>query len=73
MMNCLQDPNRLRDSFYCLPLCTHGYACRQWDDPNYGGTRVSYDKKQFVEKVSAGVPAPGLQPHLFTDGSAVSL
>jgi hypothetical protein len=22
------------------------FALRQWDDPNYGGTRVSYDKKQ---------------------------
>ena len=21
-----------------------GFALRQWDDPNYGGTRVSFDK-----------------------------
>mmetsp|Transcript_4367 Transcript_4367/g.11853 ORF Transcript_4367/g.11853 Transcript_4367/m.11853 type:complete len:257 (+) Transcript_4367:57-827(+) len=28
-----------------------GFALRQWDDPNYGGTRINFDKKQFVEQV----------------------
>lgn len=27
------------------------FALRQWDDPNYSGTRVAYDKQQFVAKV----------------------
>ncbi|EFJ41394.1 Uncharacterized flagellar associated [Volvox carteri f. nagariensis] len=28
-----------------------GFAQRQWDDPNYGGTRVSYDKAAFVQRI----------------------
>ncbi|GFR41582.1 hypothetical protein Agub_g2303, partial [Astrephomene gubernaculifera] len=27
------------------------FAQRQWDDPNYGGTRVSYDKAAFVQRI----------------------
>lgn len=27
------------------------FAIRQWDDPNYGGTRISFDKAEFVSKV----------------------
>lgn len=27
------------------------FALRQWDDPNYSGTRISYDKAEFVRKV----------------------
>uniref|UniRef100_A0A383V540 Flagellar associated protein n=1 Tax=Tetradesmus obliquus TaxID=3088 RepID=A0A383V540_TETOB len=27
------------------------FAVRQWDDPNYSGTRIQYDKAEFVEKV----------------------
>lgn len=28
-----------------------GFAIRQWDDPHYSGTRISYDKAEFVRKV----------------------
>jgi Protein of unknown function (DUF3228) len=27
------------------------FAIRQWDDPNYSGTRISFDKAEFVGKV----------------------
>lgn len=27
------------------------FAVRQWDDPNYSGTRLNYDKADFVDKV----------------------
>ncbi|KIY99232.1 flagellar associated protein [Monoraphidium neglectum] len=27
------------------------FAVRQWDDPNYSGTRISHDKADFVAKV----------------------
>ncbi|KAF6261580.1 hypothetical protein COO60DRAFT_1501168 [Scenedesmus sp. NREL 46B-D3] len=27
------------------------FAVRQWDDPNYSGTRIKYDKVEFIEKV----------------------
>eukprot|EP01026_Neomeris_dumetosa_P053412 TRINITY_DN4768_c1_g1_i2.p1 TRINITY_DN4768_c1_g1~~TRINITY_DN4768_c1_g1_i2.p1 ORF type:complete len:222 (-),score=20.24 TRINITY_DN4768_c1_g1_i2:565-1173(-) len=27
------------------------FALRQWDDPNYQGTRIQYDKIKFVEEV----------------------
>lgn len=27
------------------------FALRQWDDPNYGGTRVSYDKAAFIARI----------------------
>lgn len=27
------------------------FALRQWDDPNYSGTRISYSKDGFVRKV----------------------
>lgn len=27
------------------------FAQRQWDDPDYGGTRVSYDKAAFVQRI----------------------
>eukprot|EP00955_Chlamydomonas_euryale_P082108 363670-Chlamydomonas_euryale.AAC.20 len=26
------------------------FASRQWDDPKYSGTRISYNKQEFVEK-----------------------
>mmetsp|Transcript_35110 Transcript_35110/g.139329 ORF Transcript_35110/g.139329 Transcript_35110/m.139329 type:complete len:80 (+) Transcript_35110:232-471(+) len=28
------------------------FAFRQFDDPTYAGTRISYDKKAFEEKVN---------------------
>jgi len=28
-----------------------GFAVRQWDDPNYSGTKISYDKAEFVSKI----------------------
>jgi hypothetical protein len=27
------------------------FAQRQWDDPNYGGTRIQFDKKEFLDRV----------------------
>lgn len=40
------------------PAMLHGdmfflddFAARQWDDPNYSGTRISFDKSKFVETV----------------------
>ena len=27
------------------------FAVRQWDDPQYSGTRISFDKAEFVRKV----------------------
>eukprot|EP00854_Cymbomonas_tetramitiformis_P009573 gene9573-11339_t len=27
------------------------FALRQWEDPEYSGTRVSYDKAEFVKKI----------------------
>ena len=27
------------------------FAARQWDDPKYSGTRISYDKEEFVRRV----------------------
>lgn len=27
------------------------FAIRQWDDPNYSGTRICYSKSDFVEKL----------------------
>lgn len=27
------------------------FALRQWDDPNYGGTRIDYDKQKFLNRV----------------------
>ncbi|KAG2452022.1 hypothetical protein HYH02_003060 [Chlamydomonas schloesseri] len=27
------------------------FALRQWDDPNYGGTRISFDKAEFVKRI----------------------
>ncbi|GAX79916.1 hypothetical protein CEUSTIGMA_g7356.t1 [Chlamydomonas eustigma] len=35
------------------------FALRQWDDPNYGGTRVSYDKEQFLSRVHELFKAQG--------------
>jgi len=28
-----------------------GFALRQWDDPGYSGTKISFDKAEFVRKV----------------------
>jgi hypothetical protein len=33
------------------------WLCRQWDDPNYSGTRISYDKAAFVERIHAAAKA----------------
>lgn len=27
------------------------FAMRQWDDPAYGGTRIDFDKAEFVKKI----------------------
>lgn len=36
------------------------FAIRQWDDPNYSGTRISFDKAEFVRRIheahAAGAP-----------------
>jgi hypothetical protein len=43
---------RLRTESACRRnKTTEMHFHRQWDDPNYGGTRVDYNKAQFVEKV----------------------
>jgi hypothetical protein len=34
------------DTFYL-----DSFASRQWDDPNYAGTRIDFDKAEFVAKV----------------------
>jgi hypothetical protein len=34
------------DTFYLDP-----FAVRQWDDPHYQGTRIHFDKADFVKKV----------------------
>ena len=34
------------DTFYL-----DNFAIRQWDDPNYPGTRIDFDKAEFVAKV----------------------
>ena len=34
------------DTFYL-----DNFAMRQWDDPNYPGTRITFDKEEFVAKV----------------------
>lgn len=35
------------------------FALRQWDDPNYSGTRISYDKAAFVQTVHEMFKADG--------------
>jgi hypothetical protein len=35
------------------------FALRQWDDPNYSGTRISYDKAAFVQQVHEMFKADG--------------
>ena len=35
------------------------FADRQWDDPNFSGSRFSCDKAQFVDKVHAAHKATG--------------
>ncbi len=27
------------------------FAIRQWDDPNYSGTRIQGDKQQFIDEI----------------------
>jgi hypothetical protein len=27
------------------------FAMRQWDDPNYSGTRIAFDKAEFVQRI----------------------
>lgn len=27
------------------------FALRQWDDPNYGGTKIVFDKREFIDRV----------------------
>lgn len=39
-------PRDAGDTFFLDP-----FALRQWDDPKYSGTRVSFDKAEFVRKV----------------------
>ncbi len=29
------------------------FALRQWDDPDFAGTRIAHDKRDFVERVHA--------------------
>ena len=37
---------RIGDTFFL-----DEFALRQWDDPSYGGTRISYSKEEFVNRV----------------------
>lgn len=34
-----------------LPCVQDNFALRQWDDANYGGTKVSFDKSEFINRV----------------------
>jgi len=42
----MADPNLCGEVFFL-----DAFAQRQWDDPNYSGTRVSYDKAEFTRKI----------------------
>ena len=57
------DPSLCGDVFFL-----DEFAMRQWDDPKYGGTRIDFDKAEFVRRVHeahAGRPARGwLRPVL---------
>ena len=44
LLKCL-NPHRSKTFFL------DNFALRQWDDPNYGGTRVSFDKAEFVKRI----------------------
>lgn len=35
------------------------YCHMQWDDPNYSGTRISFDKATFVQRVHEMFKADG--------------
>lgn len=37
----------------------HGVSRVQWDDPNYSGTRIAFDKATFVAKVHEMFAADG--------------
>ena len=49
------DPSLCGDVFFL-----DEFAMRQWDDPKYGGTRIDFDKAEFVRRVheahAAGAP-----------------
>jgi hypothetical protein len=34
------------------------FCLRQFDDPNFAGTRVKYDKKEFVDRIHAQAQRP---------------
>ena len=40
------DPSLCGDVFFL-----DEFAMRQWDDPKYGGTRIDFDKAEFVRRV----------------------
>ena len=42
----LKDDNRSTGVFFL-----DDFSIRQWDDPNYSGTLIDYDKSEFVKKI----------------------
>ena len=55
------DPSLCGDVFFL-----DEFAMRQWDDPKYGGTRIDFDKAEFVRRVheahAAGALLDGYAP-----------
>lgn len=43
----------------CMPVLCCRSLCTQWDDPNYSGTRISYDKQAFVTTIHQLFKAEG--------------
>ncbi|KAG2500348.1 hypothetical protein HYH03_001922 [Edaphochlamys debaryana] len=39
------------DSLVTKTFFLDNFAVRQWDDPAYGGTRISFDKAEFVQRI----------------------
>ena len=44
----------------CVWHATHAHS--QWDDPNYSGTRIDFDKATFVTKVHELFKEQGSKP-----------
>jgi hypothetical protein len=44
----------------------------QWDDPNYSGTRVSFDKATFVQRVHEMFKADGKLVRVLTAAAAAA-
>ena len=64
-------PQRKMDLLAGVTFFLDSFALRQWDDPNYGGTRISYDKvwrlgersqaasARLAASARMAMPAPG--------------